>query len=694
MKKKALFSSILAIVLCLSLITGATFALFTSEAKINVAVTSANVEVTAAIDQTTLKVYSMDVEQANQTFENGGTANFDANGDLELALVTPGDKVEFTIDVENKSNVAIQYMVVPNFEGPLADYLEVSAVAVDGGAIATEWTPVAANGTIGDILVTVELPAEVGNEAKNKTDVTNISFTVKAVQGNGTIDARVRTAEDLAAAIADATEPTRITIVGHIDNANNQISIPSGKDITIISGEYTGQFKVSGKLTLNGVILNDPTAVVAGEVSQYSKSAIALVNSGDVIVKNSTINLGNLADSTAITAWWSTGNGANIEVYNTVFNCAGQRPIRSDACVTVEGCTFNDPYRYAIQMTSKSSTMAADAEAYVNFNNNTIVAGTTSTKPVYGVQLEGGYGCSDLTINGEGNTIDVGTTGKDAVMYYCECGAVDHDSLVWNTEVAPVHENYTLKTVTSTADALDALANGDWVTLAAGDYGTLTLDGNTPLRNVTIEADADANVEIVIAADANLKDVTLKGFEPEYNYDAGSYRGVLQIAAGATVDNLTIEDCVFAGTGSRAAGISCASTTATITVKNCTFKGTKYAWYNSAATAKEMTFEGCTFEGNTSWAIQANGTAVEKTKVVINGCTFTNCTGGIFKYLDSTNVDTFTFTNNILTGCAGHDASDAKWFEVNDAAITNLTVSGNTLDGADWVPGVANGLSK
>ena len=95
-----------------------------------------------------------------------------------------------------------------------------------------------------------------------------------------------------------------------------------------------------------------------------------------------------------------------------------------------------------------------------------------------------------------------------------------------------------------------------------------------------------------------------------------------------------------------------------------------------------------------SWAIQANGTAVDGTEIVINGCTFNNCTGGIMKYLTSNKVDTFVFTNNTLTGCVGHDNSDAKWFEVNDVTIPNLTVSGNTLDGADWTPGVANGLSK
>ena len=47
MKKKILLSSILTIALCLSIIAGSTYALFTSSADVNVAVTAGNVELTA-----------------------------------------------------------------------------------------------------------------------------------------------------------------------------------------------------------------------------------------------------------------------------------------------------------------------------------------------------------------------------------------------------------------------------------------------------------------------------------------------------------------------------------------------------------------------------------------------------------------------------------------------------------------------
>jgi len=108
--------------------------------------------------------------------------------------------------------------------------------------------------------------------------------------------------------------------------------------------------------------------------------------------------------------------------------------------VTVENCTFNDPYRYAVQLTAKTSTATLMDKAIINFKNNTIVNGENGKPFVYGIQLEGSeYGCHDCVINGAGNTIENG--GTDSAMYYCECGKVDHATITWNTEVAAVHKN-------------------------------------------------------------------------------------------------------------------------------------------------------------------------------------------------------------------------------------------------------------
>ena len=55
MKKKVLLSSIATIALCLCLIAGSTFALFTSQDNVNIAVTAGEVEMVAGIAITSVE---------------------------------------------------------------------------------------------------------------------------------------------------------------------------------------------------------------------------------------------------------------------------------------------------------------------------------------------------------------------------------------------------------------------------------------------------------------------------------------------------------------------------------------------------------------------------------------------------------------------------------------------------------------
>ncbi len=241
-------------------------------------------------------------------------------------------------------------------------------------------------------------------------------------------------------------EENTIDIVLKDGEYTTNLSIPGGKDVTIsgskdvvLKGQIASTSSTAGTLYLNGVTVDvDDTIKDSTGISQTGKSAIAIWGNQNVVCENVTFNM-SLADSTAITSWWNTGVGTTIEVRNCTFNCNGQRPIRSTANVTVENCTFNDPYRYAVQMTAKDSTATELENAVVNFNNNTIIDGDHGKPFVYGVQLEGEtYGCSNLIINGSGNKI-VADDGDGSTMYYCECGKVDHNTVVFNTEVEPVH---------------------------------------------------------------------------------------------------------------------------------------------------------------------------------------------------------------------------------------------------------------
>ena len=91
MKRRTLALSILTVVCCLGLIVGATLALFNSSSKVDISVTSGDVNVSATI--TNYTTYSKGAETAEKgTFENGGTATVDG-GSVVLDRISPMDKI-------------------------------------------------------------------------------------------------------------------------------------------------------------------------------------------------------------------------------------------------------------------------------------------------------------------------------------------------------------------------------------------------------------------------------------------------------------------------------------------------------------------------------------------------------------------------------------------------------------------------
>ena len=203
-KRKILLSSVATIIICLCLISGSTFALFTNSMSVNVAVTAGKVDVTAKIDEASLEGTSIGLPATKDPngvihFANGGTAEL-SGANLNIATLTPGDFVNLTIQGSNDSNIAIKYRyVVKITEGAgLASALTVMVngskctLAGDNTYFASQWvSPDPAIG-IGSVDVSIGMDASVentdanGNSYQGKT--IKISVVLEAVQGNG-IDA-------------------------------------------------------------------------------------------------------------------------------------------------------------------------------------------------------------------------------------------------------------------------------------------------------------------------------------------------------------------------------------------------------------------------------------------------------------------------------------------------------------------------
>ena len=386
-KNKMLLSSIASIALCSSIAVGGTFALFTSESQVNIAVTAGKVKVSAEIVESSLKTssslstFTYEATEANgytANFENGGTATF-SNADgvqiLKLTNVTPGDKAEFKIVATNESNVNVQYRFTWAVDGELATALQAT---VDGNELVnnvTEWTKWENDAAkLSKVFnVVVLLPETVDNTYQEKN--ASISFTVEAVQSNGVDyygNTSVKTAEELTAAlsrgedvilmndIADAPVNTKAPYGNYYGVAlNGGVLNGNGKKLDFNEGElHNGSLDNYGIMTSGGTIKN-------AAISGVFRGIMIMNPTEDVYVDNVTlggedmcytINTGEsvhgahnlVVTNSTIKGWTSYGN--NVLLSASFTNCSFEqgeyytniygRVLKPYSNTTLTNCSF------------------------------------------------------------------------------------------------------------------------------------------------------------------------------------------------------------------------------------------------------------------------------------------------------------------------------------------------------------------
>ena len=187
-RSKVIATSIATIAMCASLAVGGTFALFTSESEVNIAVTSGTVDVKAYADKATLSYTSSLGETLTES-----SATIVENV-VKIDKIVPGDTIEFDLVIENHSNVTVQYQTVLSLVDGVDLFtglqIEVDQKVYDGMTAYSNWTELSPidveNKEFDRIPVTITLPESAGDEYQSKT--AEISFIVKAVQGNAAVE--------------------------------------------------------------------------------------------------------------------------------------------------------------------------------------------------------------------------------------------------------------------------------------------------------------------------------------------------------------------------------------------------------------------------------------------------------------------------------------------------------------------------
>lgn len=185
MKKKVLMSSIVTIVLCLTLIAGSTYALFTDREDVNIAVTSGTVDIDSKLAN--LKYWST---LGRVLDESGYTAQkVDNKNEIAVAYMVPGDVLEFDLVVGNNSNVAVDYRAVLGvtndnglWSGLVVEIDNLDVSKLDNGVVASEYKELSVGSGDTTIHVKVSLPEDRGNEYQNKS--CTFYYYVEAIQAN------------------------------------------------------------------------------------------------------------------------------------------------------------------------------------------------------------------------------------------------------------------------------------------------------------------------------------------------------------------------------------------------------------------------------------------------------------------------------------------------------------------------------
>ena len=643
MKKKVLIVSVLTIVLCASLIIGATLALFSSRSDVNIAVSSGKVEISAAIDEK-VSLYSptaisndgtvTDATNAatDTNFKTGGTAAVQ-NGQLAITNIAPGDKVTFKIDITNSSNVNYQQRLTFSLaEGSetLYNQLLIGVGTTEGEytyyGSSTKWMERDAATTSDALFLSVELPAYAGNSAQAKS--CTVRFTLEAAQKN--------------ANVTDESDP-----VHTVDSTADLTSLMSG-----------GTVKDIDKIILGGSASN----WVNAEVSLSFNDAKTLYISGykvgtmTITAAQGTVYVFN--DAGSIT-------GAKVaEDSLHVYGRVDTLTVNSGRAVVEEGA----------EVGTVSAIPSADSEATVEFAENVIVkklvVDTSATNSSTNLTIAENVVIPSFKVDGSGNV------------------TLENNGTIVDTEVTG--ETKFESTVTTIEALQTAVALGGNITLGADVVGNIVIEaGKTvtlDLNNYSITSPelGDDSVHAV----SNYGTLTIKNGTIVNESEKGTDFG--PNAAIRSFGTLTVENCEIrneAGTsGSYCVGIKGGSATITdctvygargglgvegdgaVNVSGCTFTSAYYyplyIYGNGQSTFEDSTFikvpelesqggtggnaliyndinpdeygdtatavfTNCTFEstreGGSNLEIAAMGDSLPNYRgMTFNGCTFTN----------------------------------------------------------------------
>ena len=412
--KKVLIPAILTAALAAGGLVGGSLAFFQVEQTHEITISTALVNVTSVIDATSLKTYSLGIEQPAGHFENeGSTATLNGEtGKLELVNVAPGDEARFDIKLTNTSTIGVRYEVttilkVGNAEVADADNPFVITGAAEGTLAVAE--------TEKTINVGVLFPMGIEDESLMGQSYT-LLVRVVAMQSNA--PKAVATQAELVEAIHDGLpveleqdiqlssvmelsqiveDGAEVTIVGNgktitapaASSATRAINIDGVEDVTLNLVDVD----IDASDKERGVSVYDAPGTEINVVDSTVSASMYSIN----IASNSPGSVVNVKDSNMVSGWcgvqtWSANSTINIE--NSTIAGINDKGYNADGWNNFSTIVINEP--------ATNST--------INIKNSKIIAQVenqgTAEEPKYNKQTFLSFRSTYTTVNFEGeNTL-------------------------------------------------------------------------------------------------------------------------------------------------------------------------------------------------------------------------------------------------------------------------------------------------
>ena len=285
--KRALLGSIMAMVLCLAMLVGATFAWFTDTASTGVnKIQAGNLDVALEMK-----------DGDNWVSAEGKTLTFKTkdNRAADQILWEPGCTYELPqLRVVNKGNLALKYKIqITGIQGD-AKLNEVIDWTINDAAIDLTEGHLTA-GQQGDAFtIKGHMQETAGNDYQNLTidgigiNVVATQDTVESDSSNNQYDANaeypitVTTGDELQAIVNNATAPVNVVLMNSI--TTNNFVIPEDKDVTLdLNGRTVANAESHTILNKGHLTLKDSSADKSGQIISLKGNTAALRNGDNAV---------------------------------------------------------------------------------------------------------------------------------------------------------------------------------------------------------------------------------------------------------------------------------------------------------------------------------------------------------------------------------------------------------------------------